>query len=104
MKRLYREKKTIEKMVILYCKNHHVGQAPCSECSQLIDYALNRVEKCKFGDNKPTCAKCTIHCYRKNERETIRNIMRYSGPRMIIHHPYLALMHLIDGMVKREND
>jgi hypothetical protein len=26
--------------------------------------------------------------------------MRYAGPRMMARHPYLALMHLIDGRRK----
>lgn len=99
MNRLSREQHTIEKMVILYCKNHHNRQAPCTECSRLLDYALQRIEKCKFGEKKPTCVKCPVHCYKKTEREEIRKIMRYSGPRMILHYPYLALRHLTDGMI-----
>jgi len=90
-------------MIILYCNNHHKGQTPCHQCSYLLDYALQRVEKCKFGEDKPTCADCTVHCYRQTEREAIRNIMRYSGPRMILHHPYLALRHLIDKMSRKRN-
>jgi hypothetical protein len=29
-------------------------------------------------------------------RQQIRAVMRYSGPRMIIRHPMLALAHLVD--------
>jgi len=29
-------------------------------------------------------------------REKVREVMRYSGPRMILRHPWLALMHVVD--------
>jgi hypothetical protein len=29
-------------------------------------------------------------------REKIINVMRYSGPRIIFHHPFIAIQHLID--------
>lgn len=29
-------------------------------------------------------------------KEKIRNVMRYSGPRMILHHPIMAIRHVID--------
>jgi hypothetical protein len=54
--------------------------------------------RCPFGADKPTCANCTIHCYRAEMREQVREVMRYSGPRMMWRHPLLALAHLlIDG-------
>jgi len=87
-------------MVTLYCKNHHHGQPLCAECRRLLDYALQRVQKCKFGEDKPTCEKCPVHCYRKDEKEAIRKVMRYAGPRMILHHPCMALRHLVNGISK----
>jgi hypothetical protein len=37
-------------------------------------------------------------CYTPDMRERIRAVMRFSGPRMLLHHPWLALMHLVDGL------
>jgi hypothetical protein len=34
-------------------------------------------------------------------REKIRDVMRYSGPRMIWHHPFLAIGHIFDGLRKK---
>jgi hypothetical protein len=34
-------------------------------------------------------------------RERIRNVMRYSGPRMVYRHPVLALFHMVDGRRKK---
>jgi hypothetical protein len=33
-------------------------------------------------------------------RERIREVMRYSGPRMLLSHPLMAIRHLIDGLRK----
>lgn len=95
--RAQREKKTVEVMIKLYCKDNHkpTGEL-CSECQELLDYSQKRAENCKFGEDKPVCGDCTIHCYKKGMREKIRMVMRYSGPRMVLHHPVMAMQHLID--------
>ncbi|HUX41828.1 MAG TPA: nitrous oxide-stimulated promoter family protein [Rectinemataceae bacterium] len=98
MTRLEREAKTIGAMIGLYCADlHESPEGLCPECSALRDYALLRVEKCKFGAAKPACAKCTVHCYKRDMRERVRAVMRYSGPRMLLRHPVLALGHLVDS-------
>jgi hypothetical protein len=33
-------------------------------------------------------------------REKVKEVMRYSGPRMLLHHPILALRHVFDGRKK----
>jgi hypothetical protein len=95
-----REQKTIEAMVRLYCHGHdheRAAAAPlCSECGALLAYAARRLERCVFGDAKPACAKCVVHCYRADMRERVRAVMRWSGPRMLLRHPVLAVLHLID--------
>ena len=97
--RIRREKKTALAMIRLYCRDHHGsrGGAFCPECRSLRDYAFCRLDRCPFGNDKPTCAKCPIHCYKPIMRERIRAVMRYAGPRMLFRHPVLALLHLIDG-------
>jgi hypothetical protein len=99
-RRIDREKKTIAAMVTLYCKDHHRRKSVCPECSGLVQYSLARLSTCRFRDMKPTCAKCPIHCYSPAMRESVRAVMRYSGPRMILHHPFLAFMHLLDARSK----
>ena len=95
--RLRRERKTIRLMIGIYCRSHHhTTGALCDSCSDLHAYAMQRIEKCPFQDNKPTCAKCPVHCYKPSMREQVRQVMRYAGPRMLIHHPVLALLHMHD--------
>jgi hypothetical protein len=95
--RLIRERRTIEVMVAMYCHKHHEGKTLCPECQALLEYAQKRLEKCPFQEGKTTCAKCPVHCYKKELRARVRTIMRYSGPRMIYLHPVLAVRHLIDS-------
>jgi hypothetical protein len=97
--RLGREKGTIGAMIRLYCRGHHeAAEALCEECQRLEDYALGRLDRCPFGAAKPTCARCTIHCYKPAMRARIREVMRYAGPRMLLRHPVLALRHQVDGL------
>ena len=110
-RRLRREQRTIEVMVRLYCRAHHGHAAAaarssrrrpaahpslCPSCAALLHYSNRRIEKCRFGARKPVCASCTVHCFRPEMRDEIRTVMRYSGPRMMFRHPYLAVRHLLD--------
>lgn len=97
--RIGREKKTIELMVALYCKkNHGTKKGLCPDCRELFDYASMRLDKCRFGADKPVCSKCTVHCYKPELRDKIRRVMRYSGPRMLLAHPIAAVRHYLDGL------
>jgi hypothetical protein len=97
-RRIIRERVSIEKMIIIYCKaKHRTGKSLCDECNGLLAYALQRLQCCVFRESKPVCAKCPVHCYRKSMRAKIIAVMRYSGPRMIYKHPLLAMLHLFDS-------
>lgn len=86
-------------MIGLYCRRHH-HERPCKACEALLAYATQRIAACPYGEDKPACSQCPIHCYRQAMRERIREVMRFAGPRMIYRHPLLALRHLI---VKRRS-
>ncbi|MDA8442729.1 MAG: nitrous oxide-stimulated promoter family protein [Peptococcaceae bacterium] len=93
-----REKRTVQAMILLYCQeNHQPGPSPCEECLELQEYASQRVKRCKFGSEKPTCGKCTVHCYKPDMRQRIIAVMKYAGPKMLLHHPVIAVQHLLDG-------
>lgn len=94
-----REFKTIAAMLRMYCHAHHHAKGPglCPACMELLDYADQRLQRCRFGEAKPACAKCRIHCYKADRREQVRQLMRWAGPRMLLRHPLLAIRHLIDG-------
>jgi len=97
--RIEREKETIKKMIEIYCRKKHGSDKGilCRECSELLDYAYKRLELCPFKDNKPSCKKCPIHCYREEKRKKIKEIMRFSGPRMLLYSPLEWLKHEVLG-------
>ncbi len=99
-RRLQREWKTVGAMIHIYCRDQH-GGAVCPDCEDLMRYVNLRLSRCRFGDAKPTCAKCPVHCYQRDRREQIKAVMRYAGPRMMLEHPWLSLWHLLDGWFRR---
>jgi hypothetical protein len=90
----------LTKMLGLFCQAKHPSQTQelCTDCAKLLKYAQKRLTYCRFGDNKPMCARCPIHCYHKDYRTQIRVVMRYSGPRMIVHYPRLCLQHYMGDL------
>jgi hypothetical protein len=96
--RLAREWRTMQLMVGIYCRGHGhcAGAGLCADCQGFLDYAERRLEKCPYGADKPTCARCPIHCYKPPPRELARQIMCYAGPRMALRHPWLSLVHFMD--------
>ena len=100
--RLTREKRTVETMIRLFCRdNHETSGELCSVCDELLAYAFERLDWCPYEAGKTTCAKCPTHCFKPAMREEIRKVMRYAGPRMIFRHPILAIFHYIDGLRKK---
>ncbi|MBO7192741.1 MAG: nitrous oxide-stimulated promoter family protein [Bacteroidaceae bacterium] len=95
MSRIEQEKRTVAAMVAIYCRYKEGNSNLCDGCRQLLEYANRRLEHCKFGENKSTCRKCPIHCYKPDMREKMRAVMRYAGPRMILFHPIMAIRHLL---------
>jgi len=96
--RLARELATLAAMFAINCRELHGERVGlCGDCAALLVYATRRLDRCVFGDNKPTCAKCTVHCYSAEKREEVRAVMRYAGPRMMWRHPVLSVRHVLDG-------
>lgn len=95
------EEKIIEFMVKLYCKKNH-KQELCSKCQELLDYSKQRTEKCPRKSEKTFCASCPIHCYKPEMREQIKMVMKFSGPRMIIYNPKMAISHIKDTIKNRK--
>ncbi|MBQ8834041.1 MAG: nitrous oxide-stimulated promoter family protein [Oscillospiraceae bacterium] len=91
-----REKETVSLMIAIYCRHHHGGSPLCPDCAALDAYARQRSDKCPFMETKTFCSNCKVHCYKKDMREKIRAVMRYSGPRMLFHHPVMAIRHVIE--------
>lgn len=93
-KKIEKEKEVVRLMIKLYChKRLKLPYIP-EKYAELTEYAIRRLDMCKFGNAKTSCKKCPIHCYKKDKREEIREIMRWAGPRMIFYAPTAAIKHL----------
>ena len=90
------ELETVSFMIEIFCRGKQGSDKGdlCEECKELMEYVKKRVQNCPMMEEKTFCSACKIHCYRGKERENIREVMRYSGPRMLFHHPIAALRHL----------
>jgi len=114
-----REKQVVGEMISLYCRKNHgavrkssvlqgnAGSAEagitaslCPECAELLAYAESRSDHCPFMAEKTFCSNCKVHCYKPEMREKIRQVMRFSGPRMMFYHPVMAIRHVMES--KRE--
>lgn len=95
MNRIDSEKATVSRMIGIYCRHKEGNQSLCPECNALLEYAIARLSRCRYGNQKPTCRKCPVHCYRPDMKQRIREVMRYSGPRMLLYAPLASLKHLL---------
>ena len=92
--RIEREKRTVRRMIDLYCRMKEGNARRCAACDTLLAYACTRLNRCPFGENKPSCQRCTVHCYKPAMRARMKEVMRFSGPRMLFRYPLDALRHL----------
>ncbi len=105
------ETRMVSQMIALWCRGHHAGMAPaedtptvrlglrtvalCPECAELHAYACARIKACPHMGTKTFCSACPTHCYRPAMRESIRQVMRWAGPRMILYRPVAAVKHAV---------
>lgn len=101
MNTIERDKQTIRQMVEVYCRRRLGQPSPSEEYRRLADYACQRLDRCRFGDRKPACKDCPVHCYRPQEREQIRRVMRWAGPRMLLYSPRAAFRHLAQAWLAK---
>lgn len=99
-----KEIQVVTLMINRHCQGKHKTKKNqlCAECLELLDYVKLRLEKCPHKEDKPFCSNCQIHCYKKDMREKIRNVMRYSGPRIMFRHPILCINHLIESKKQKK--
>ena len=95
----HEETKTMREIIRIYCHGHHhhrqYGEDLCPSCRDIADYAASRIARCPHMEEKTFCKFCKTHCYAPSRREDIRRIMRWAGPRMLIHDPLSALHHML---------
>lgn len=93
-----KEKRVVKLMIEIYCKGHNHLHTPCEGCSELIEYVGKRIDNCPFMETKTYCNNCKVHCYKKDMKEKTKEVMKYSGPRMIFSHPIMVIDHMYQGV------
>lgn len=53
--------------------------------------------------NENLLLQLKVHCYKPAMREKIREVMRFSGPRMMLYHPVLAVSHVIESRKEKKS-
>jgi hypothetical protein len=117
-----RDTTTLADFVQIYCDGHHklAERRPvetdgarlgiygrrrpvlCVECEAHLGYAEKRRAYCN-QDPKPFCAYCEVHCYKSDEREWQRQMMRYSGPKSWRKgHAIDGIKHVLEGRKHRK--
>ena len=86
--KIRQEKELVSFMIDLYAKHH------ACDGQDLKQYCFKRIDKCPFMETKTFCSSCKVHCYQKEYRDKIKEVMRYSGPRMIFYKPVWAIKHI----------
>lgn len=100
LKRIDREKVVIRQMIAAYCRRRHHAAAGelCAGCRELLEYACFRLDRCPKGERKSSCRKCEIHCYSPSYRRSMKAVMKYVGPRMLLINPIAAIRHLLSEL------
>ena len=92
------EKRVVELMIRIFCRKKEKNTLLCPDCVELLHYAHSRLDRCPFGEKKKACKQCAIHCYKPAMREKMKQVMRFSGPRMILYAPVEAIRHILNNI------
>ena len=112
-KKLRRDLKTLANFIRIYCDGKHakfpttrvrlnhcdVGAMVgfelklCPGCTRLLQHAFVKRINCPL-DPKPACKNCPQHCYHPAYRARIREVMKYSGHRLLFSGRLDYLLHL----------
>ncbi len=69
----------------IYCRKRHGCDELCDDCSELRDYAFERIRSCKNNSTGIRCVGCPARCFRSDMRDRMSEVKAFSGPRMILH-------------------
>lgn len=96
-RQMKRDCRTIAAFTEVWCAGHRHGDRQavsvpgrdkpfqlCPECADFVAYAVAKRMKCPLEAEKPDCKHCPIHCYAPAQRARVRQIMAWSGRRMIL--------------------
>jgi hypothetical protein len=109
-----RDLKTLAMFISLYCRCKHAGSEKtpvqmkthdvagiagrnvvlCPECTRLLVHAFTKRSHCPM-EPKPACKHCPNHCYHPTYRAKIREVMQFSGKKMVLGGRLDYVFHLL---------
>lgn len=112
--KLYRDLAMLAKFISIYCADRHepcmrqpcrlsthdveaIHGKPlmlCPQCQKLLAHAFVKRSHCPM-DPKPSCKHCPNHCYHPTYRAQIRQVMKHSGRKLVLHGRFDLLLHLL---------
>lgn len=113
-KHLRRDLKTLAWFIRIYCDHKHAEAAKtlvtlkihdvqaiagrplslCEDCSKLLTHAFVKRTHCPMVP-KPACKHCPSHCYHPTYRAQIREVMRYSGRKLLFSGRLDYIYHML---------
>jgi hypothetical protein len=66
----------------------------CADCRKLLAHAFVKRSHCPMHP-KPVCKHCPAHCYHPTYRARIREVMKFSGRKMLLGGRLDYLFHLL---------
>ena len=93
--KIQREQRIVALMIDIYCRKRLGLVETPPEYEELKAYACRRLERCRWQEAKPACKRCPTHCYAPAMRQKIREVMCWTGPRMLLYAPVAAIRHWI---------
>ena len=111
---LLRDLKTLALFIDVYCRYKHAETERkavdlrthdiasiagktivlCPECTKLLTHAFVKRTHCPMNP-KPMCKHCPNHCYHPSYRAQIREVMKFSGRKMLLGGRLDYLFHLL---------
>jgi hypothetical protein len=113
-KAIRKDLRVLARFIDLYCRNRHrederdavemkgfdvAGIAGrdvtlCRTCQKLLAHAFVKRSNCPMTP-KPACKNCPEHCYHPDYRRQIREVMKYSGRKLVLSGRLDYLFHLL---------
>lgn len=113
-KEVRKDLKTLALFIRLYCSQRHTTAEKervqlkthdvmaiagrelvlCPDCRKLLAHAFTKRSHCPM-EPKPACKHCPNHCYHPTYRAQIREVMKYSGRKMLLGGRLDYLFHLL---------
>lgn len=113
-RKLRRDLRLLARFVEIYCRDRHDGSQRsrfeikthdareiigrelrlCPACTRLLKHAWTKRTHCPMNP-KPQCKHCPQHCYRPAYRQSMKEVMRHSGRKLVLSGRLDYLFHLL---------